>query len=60
MSGAKGVAAARANIVAAALLFSTGGAAIKFCSLSGFSVAAFRSLVAALALVALVPAARAR
>lgn len=60
MSGAKGAVSARANIVAAALLFSTGGAAIKFCSLSGFSVAAFRSLVAALALVALVPAARAR
>jgi DME family drug/metabolite transporter len=45
-------------ILAAALLFSTGGAAIKGCTLSGFQIAGGRSLVAALALLLLVPEAR--
>ena len=51
-------AAARLHILAAALLFSTGGAAIKGTTLSGFQVAGFRSAVAALALVLLLPGAR--
>jgi drug/metabolite transporter, DME family len=49
---------ARLEIVLAALLFSTGGAAIKATTLSGFEVAGIRSAIAAIALVALVPAAR--
>ena len=49
---------ARLEIVLAALLFSTGGAAIKATSLSGFEVAGLRSVIAALALVALLPSAR--
>lgn len=51
---------ARLQILAAAVLFSTGGAAIKACGLSGWQVACFRSGVAALALMALLPAARRR
>lgn len=43
---------------AAALLFSTGGAAIKDCSLSGWAVASFRSGIAAVALWLLIPSAR--
>jgi drug/metabolite transporter (DMT)-like permease len=49
---------ARLEVVGAALLFSTGGAAIKATTLSGFEVAGLRSGLAAVALVALVPAAR--
>ncbi|HTP53020.1 MAG TPA: DMT family transporter [Anaeromyxobacteraceae bacterium] len=49
---------ARLEIVAAALLFSTGGAAIKATSLSGFEVAGLRSGIAGLALLAWLPAAR--
>ena len=49
---------AHAAILATALLFSTGGAAIKACGLSAWQVASFRSGVAALALALLVPAAR--
>lgn len=37
----------RLEIVAAAILFSTGGAAIKACTLSHWQVAGFRSLIAA-------------
>ncbi len=50
--------AARLQVLAAAVLFSTGGAAIKATALSGWQVAGLRSGVAALLLVALVPAAR--
>ena len=50
--------AARLFILGAALLFSTGGAAIKGTTLSAFQVAGFRSAVAALALVLLLPEAR--
>jgi drug/metabolite transporter (DMT)-like permease len=46
--------------MAAAVLFSTGGAAIKATSLQGWQVASFRSGVAALALLLLLPAARRR
>ncbi len=49
---------ARLDVVAAALLFSTGGAAIKATALNGFEVAGLRSGIALVALVALLPAAR--
>jgi drug/metabolite transporter (DMT)-like permease len=49
---------ARLQLVLAALLFSTGGAAIKSSSLTGWQVASFRSGVAALTLLLLVPATR--
>ena len=49
---------ARLEIVVAALLFSTGGAAIKATTLSGIEVGAVRSAIAALALVLFIPAAR--
>jgi len=42
----------------AALLFSTGGAAIKAATLTGWQVASFRSGVAALAMLAVLPEAR--
>jgi drug/metabolite transporter, DME family len=48
----------RLLLVAAALLFSTGGAAIKAATLTSWQVASFRSAVAALALLAFVPEAR--
>jgi drug/metabolite transporter, DME family len=48
----------RLMIVGAAVLFSTGGAAIKACSLGAWQVASFRSGVAALVMLALLPAAR--
>jgi drug/metabolite transporter (DMT)-like permease len=46
------------EIVVAALLFSTGGAAIKATTLSGIEVGGLRSAIAAVALVLLLPAAR--
>jgi drug/metabolite transporter (DMT)-like permease len=49
---------ARTDIVVAALLFSTGGAAIKATTLTGVEVGGVRSAIAAVALVALIPAAR--
>ncbi len=48
----------RLLILAAAVLFSTGGAAIKSASLTSWQVACFRSGVAAVALLLLVPASR--
>lgn len=48
----------RFMVLAAAILFSTGGAAVKACSLSGWQVACFRSAIAALAIAALIPTAR--
>ena len=45
-------------VLAAALLFSTGGAAIKATSLSGWQVASFRSGFAALALLVFLPRSR--
>ncbi|RLE30559.1 MAG: EamA/RhaT family transporter [Acidobacteria bacterium] len=50
----------RLMVLAAAVLFSTGGAAVKACSLNGWQIASFRSGFAALALFALLPAARRR
>jgi drug/metabolite transporter (DMT)-like permease len=51
---------ARLELLGAAVLFSTGGAVIKSTSISGWQVAGTRSLIAALALVALLPSARRR
>lgn len=48
----------RLLLLAAATLFSTGGAAIKAASITTWQVASFRSGIAALALMLLVPAAR--
>src|SRR5688572_26721725 len=48
----------RLGVLAAAALFSTGGAVIKAIDLSGWQVAALRSGVAALALLALIPESR--
>jgi DME family drug/metabolite transporter len=49
---------ARVQLLGAALLFSTGGAAIKAVGFSGWQIASFRSGIAALALLAMSPAAR--
>jgi drug/metabolite transporter (DMT)-like permease len=54
----RGALLARLELVAAAVLFSTGGAAIKATTLTGWQVACFRSGVAALALLALLAEAR--
>jgi DME family drug/metabolite transporter len=51
---------ARLELLAAACLFSTGGAAIKAASLTGWQVASFRSGLAAIAIALLIPAARRR
>lgn len=48
----------RLAVLAAAFLFSTGGAAIKATSLSPWQIASFRCFIATAALFALVPAAR--
>ncbi|MEM7350680.1 MAG: EamA family transporter [Acidobacteriota bacterium] len=50
----------RLQILAAALLFSTGGVAVKSCGLTPWQVASFRCGIAALAILALVPRARRR
>lgn len=49
---------ARLQLIAAALLFSTGGMAIKACHLTSWQIANARCLVALLALVLLLPEAR--
>ncbi len=48
----------RLLVLVAAILFSTGGAAVKACTLSAWQVASFRSAVAVLAILILVPASR--
>ena len=50
----------RLSLIGAAALFSTGGAAIKATSLSGWQVASFRSGIAAIAVLLLVKASRRR
>jgi DME family drug/metabolite transporter len=50
----------RLEVLAAAFLFSTGGAAIKAATLTGWQVASFRSGVACLAVVMILPASRGR
>ena len=52
--------AVRLDVLAAALLFSTGGAAIKACSLSSWQVASFRSAVACLVVLVILPESRRR
>lgn len=49
---------ARIQLIGAAVLFSTGGMAIKACGLGGWQVACFRSGVAAVALGLMLPTAR--
>ena len=49
---------ARIQVLAAALLFSTGGAAIKSIELTGWQIACFRSGVAVLVLLAVLPGRR--
>jgi drug/metabolite transporter (DMT)-like permease len=49
---------ARWSLLATAVLFSTGGAAIKSCAFSGAQVAGLRTAIAALTFLAIVPAAR--
>lgn len=49
---------ARLNIMLGALLFSTGGVAIKAATLTGWQVSSFRCLVAAIALAFLLPESR--
>jgi len=51
---------ARLRIIAAAALFSTGGAAIKACSLTALQVASLRSGIAAVTLLILMPSTRRR
>jgi drug/metabolite transporter (DMT)-like permease len=57
-SGAPDRRRARLEVLGAAVLFSTGGAAIKGTALTAWQVAGVRSLVAALALLILLPEAR--
>jgi DME family drug/metabolite transporter len=52
--------AARVELLIAAALFSTGGAAIKATQLAGWQIASCRSILAALTLLVLVPASRRR
>ncbi|HET9226277.1 MAG TPA: EamA family transporter [Thermoanaerobaculia bacterium] len=54
------VLASRLRVLAAAALFSSGGAAIKAASLNAWQVAGFRSVVAAAALFLMLPEARRR
>ena len=49
---------ARLYLLAAALLFSTGGAAIKATTLSSWQVASLRSLLAGVVLLVLLPESR--
>ena len=58
MSERSGQATARAQIAAAALLFSTGGAAIKATALASWQVAGLRSAIAFGFLLLVLPAAR--
>jgi drug/metabolite transporter (DMT)-like permease len=50
--------AARVQLLGAAVLFSTGGAAIKGCALDGWQVACFRAGIAALVVAAILPESR--
>ena len=48
----------RSKVVAAAVLFSTGGAAIKWCGFAAWQLAAFRAAFALIAILTLLPEAR--
>jgi len=50
--------AARLQLLGAAVLFSTGGAAIKACALDGWQVACFRAGIAAIVVAAILPHSR--
>jgi len=52
--------APRLQLLAAAVLFSTGGAGIKACTLSSWQIASFRSAIAVVALLLMWPEARSR
>jgi drug/metabolite transporter (DMT)-like permease len=52
--------ASRLQLLGSAVLFSTGGAAIKLCALTGWQVVAFRAAIAAVAVLVLLPEARRR
>ncbi|HVE13125.1 MAG TPA: DMT family transporter [Elusimicrobiota bacterium] len=52
--------AARLRLLAAAALFSTGGALIKSCAFNGWQVAGLRSAIASVTILAVAPAARRR
>src|SRR5258705_5020409 len=54
----RGVMSPRSKIVAAAILFSSGGAAIKFCSFEAWQLAAFRAALAMLTISILLPESR--
>src|SRR5216117_2194492 len=54
----RGVMSPRSKIIAAAVLFSSGGAAIKFCSFGAWQLAAFRAALAMLTILVLLPEAR--
>ncbi len=56
--GAYGRALPRLQVLVTAILFSTGGAVIKATSLNSWQISCFRSGIAALVLLALLPAAR--
>ena len=49
---------ARVQLILGALLFSTGGAAVKAATLTGWQVSCFRSLLGGLVILALIPRAR--
>ena len=49
---------ARVQLIFGALLFSTGGVAIKAATLTGWQVSCFRSLLGGLVILALIPRAR--
>src|SRR5258705_1833798 len=54
----RGVMSPRSKIIAAAVLFSSGGAAIKFCGFGAWQLAAFRAALAMLTILVLLPEAR--
>ena len=54
----RGAMSPRSKIIAAAILFSSGGAAIKFCSFGAWQLAAFRAAIAMLTILVLLPESR--
>src|SRR2546425_782819 len=54
----RGAMSPRSKIIAAAIVFSSGGAAIKWCSFGGWQLAAFRATLAMLTILVLLPEAR--
>src|SRR2546422_585301 len=54
----RGAMSPRSKIIVAAILFSSGGAAIKFCSFGAWQLAAFRAAFAMLTILVLLPESR--